>query len=106
MDPVRLPLLWSWLVPPAVGVWVTVPLPVFWLVAETGALAAGATWIGPVRAVLLPWSVLPAVGVWVTLPPPVPLLAAETGVLAVGATWIGPVRLPVLWSWLVPPAVG
>jgi hypothetical protein len=64
IDPVRLPLLWPWLVPPAVGVWVTVPLPVLWLAAETGVLAAGATWIGPVRAVSLPWLVLlPAVGV-------------------------------------------
>jgi hypothetical protein len=47
-----------------------------------------------------------AVGDWVTESLPVPLLAAEPGALAVGATWIGPVRLPVLWSWLVPPAVG
>ena len=48
----------------AVGDWVTEPLPVPLLAAETGALAVGATWIGPVTAVLLPWPLLlPAVGV-------------------------------------------
>ena len=79
----------------AVGDWVTVPLPEPVLVAETGALAAGATWIGPVSPPLLrPWLGPPAVGVCVTVPLPVLSLAAETGALAVGATWMGPVRVP------------
>jgi hypothetical protein len=61
------------------------------LAADTGALALGATWIGPVSVPDPP--VLPAVGVWVTLPPG-PVEPTDTGALAVGATWIGPIRLP------------
>jgi hypothetical protein len=77
----------SWSVLPAVGVWVPVPV----LAAETGVLAVGATWIGPISAPeLLPL----AAGDWVTVPAPVPPLTAETGTLSVGATWMGPVRVP------------
>jgi hypothetical protein len=61
---------------------VTLPPPVPLLAAETGALAVGATWIGPVRA---PEPLPLAAGDWVTVLP-VLLLSAETGVLAVGAT--------------------
>jgi hypothetical protein len=62
---------------------VTLPLPVPLLAADTGALAVGATWIGPVSA---PEPLPLAAGDWVTVVLPVLLPSAETGVLAVGAT--------------------
>ena len=98
------------------GAWATPPLLEPALAADTGALAVGATWIGPVRPLLCPWLVLwvcsapPAAGVWVTLPLLESGLAAEAGAFAVGATWIAPVRpdwlLPLSWCsgrWLRPP---